>query len=67
MGALKLPQILGVTKANAALCARIGVRLDGVDLGETCAAYHVPHGKVLCKIDGAMVEKHGVVEPYWRR
>jgi hypothetical protein len=66
MGALKLPQILGITAANKALCARIGVRLDGMDLGETCGAYHVPNGKVLIKTKDGMVERRGIVEPYWR-
>jgi hypothetical protein len=65
MGALKLPQVLTYSRANAALCHRIGVKLDGVDQAAGCIAYNVPEGYVIMQADGS--KKTGLVEPYWRR
>lgn len=63
MGALKLPRVLAVTRLNKHLCARIGVRLDGEDLGTKCLAYDADKGVV--HLTGG-VSKSGTVEPYWR-
>jgi hypothetical protein len=65
MGALKLPQVLAYSRANAALCHRIGVKLNGVDQAAGVIAYNVPEGWVLMQTTGE--RKTGLVEPYWRR
>jgi hypothetical protein len=63
MTALALPIRYSKARGNLALCARIGIRLDGVDMGKTVIAYDVPEGWVRT-IDARLLK--GVVEPYWR-
>lgn len=63
MGALKIPRTLSVTATNKHLCARIGVKLNGEDLGTTCLAYDMDKGTVFCT---GGIRKTGTVEPYWR-
>lgn len=65
MGALKLPQKLTYNRANAALCHRIGVKLDGVDQQAGVISYDVAAGYVIMQANGE--RRNGVVEPYWRR
>lgn len=64
MGALKLPGRMTYNgKVNQPLCARIGVRLNGKDLGYSCVSYDVAAGTV--KLNTGE-QKTGTVEPYWR-
>ncbi|MBL6852365.1 MAG: hypothetical protein ISS15_05430 [Alphaproteobacteria bacterium] len=63
MTAQPLPQALRATKANAFLCARIGVLIDGVDMGKRVLAYDASIGWASLT-DGSTVR--GVVVPYWR-
>lgn len=63
MGALKIPQKLAYSRANQHLCHRIGLRLNGKDVGTDGVAYDVAAGWVLCKNGD---RKTGTVEPYWR-
>lgn len=64
MSALKLPQALAYSRANQHLCHRIGVQLDGVDMGTSVIAYDVAKGFVVMQATGD--RRLGKVEPYWR-
>jgi hypothetical protein len=63
MGDLALPKAYSVAVGNKNLCARIGIRIDGVDQERTIAAYDVAGGWAR-KLDGTVVK--GTIEPYWR-
>lgn len=63
MGALKIPQKLAYSRANQHLCHRIGIRLNGSDIGAEGVAYDVSAGWVLMRNGD---RKTGTVEPYWR-
>jgi hypothetical protein len=63
MNGMTLPAALRVTRANSSLCARIGVLVDGVDMGARVVAYDTAIGWVSL-VDGS--SKRGVVTPYWR-
>jgi hypothetical protein len=63
MGALAIPKRMSLTAANAHLCARLGVKLDGVDMGHSVKSYDIEKGFVVTTSD---IVKHGVVEAYWR-
>jgi hypothetical protein len=63
MTALAIPQRLTVNRANAALCQRIGIKVDGKDMGTTVIAYDVAQGWVRTS-SGTTVT--GTIEPYWR-
>lgn len=63
MGALAIPKAMVATPKNAHLCARLGVKLNGVDLGKSVIAYSIPEGTVELRSGET---KRGVVEAYWR-
>lgn len=63
MGALAIPRAYSIAAGNRSLCARIGVRLDGKDMGHTIYAYDSVEGWVRLA-DGTVIK--GRVEPYWR-
>jgi hypothetical protein len=63
MGSLALPAKLSVSLANEALCDRIGVRIDGVDMGKRVLSYDVAEG-IARLTNGDVV--HGTIQPYWR-
>jgi hypothetical protein len=63
MGALVVPKALSVASASNRLLLRIGVRVDGKDLENSCAAYDVREGWAR-KTNGDVL--YGKIEPYWR-
>lgn len=63
MSALVLPKKLSVNHANRALCARIGVRVNGNDMGEQIVSYDVEKGIATTR-EGKTLS--GKIEPYWR-
>jgi hypothetical protein len=63
MGALKLPTALSIASASKQLCARIGVRVNGEDMGNRVVAYDVVEG--WARIADNTVRR-GTIEPYWR-
>lgn len=63
MSALALPKKLSVNHANRALCARIGVRVNGKDMGEQIVSYDLEKCVATTR-DGKTLS--GRIEPYWR-
>lgn len=63
MGAIAVPKYYSMAKGNAAICRRIGVKLDGVDQAWNVIAYNIPEGWV--QLTNREIKK-GVVEAYWR-
>lgn len=63
MGALAVPKALSNVCASKALLARIGVRIDGLDMEKSIAAYDVVE-RWARKTDGTVLT--GEIEPYWR-
>lgn len=63
MGALAVPKSMSIAVNNKHLCARIGVRIDGIDQEKSIAAYSVVDGWAR-KLDGTVIK--GKIEPYWR-
>jgi len=58
-----LPQRLVVSRFNIELCRRIGVRINGEDMGTSLRGYNVETGTAK-KNDGTVLK--GKIEPYWR-
>ena len=63
MGALAEPQKLALTRMNAHLASRIGVRVDGHDMGERVISYDVREGWARLTDESV---RYGKIEPYWR-
>lgn len=63
MSALALPQKLVVSKANEAICKRLGVKIDGNVMPDNVVAYDVAAGTARL-LDGSTVR--GTIEPYWK-
>jgi len=63
MPALSIPKKLAARAVNKALCARIGVKVDGEDMGKRVLSYDVDAGAAVLN-DGSI--KRGKIEPYWR-
>lgn len=57
------PNAFMSSSANRAICARIGVRIDGQDMGASVLAYNVKQG--WAKLSSGYIVR-GVIEPYWR-
>lgn len=57
------PPRLALSGLTRRLCARVGVKLNGQDMGQTVRAYDAHEGWVKL-VDGRT--GHGKVEPYWR-
>lgn len=66
MGALAVPKKMTLTKTNGHLCARLGVKFNGKEMGNNVHAYDMIAGTITIGqgIDAKVFK--GKVEPYWR-
>lgn len=67
MGALAIPRKLSIyDNGRKKLCARIGLRIDGEDMGSSVVLYDLDAGRALVRRGDEVIERRGTIEPFWR-